>query len=151
MSSMEKSAEAFFGSSAYEEMKQWEQSLKVLFDQLEIWLKPLVAGGVAKITRVTKRKTENPSPDVSVSYSTPMLIINFDRKTAVVDTIGLFVLNTDGRVVLIGDDKRFLMTRSLQPTEHWDTVTYLNIGDQTPSVERPLSEDALAEFLSHFM
>ncbi|MFJ4086124.1 hypothetical protein [Pseudomonas psychrophila] len=160
MSSMENLAEALrlkrekdeaASAPSNEQVQQWEQSLKTLFAQLESWMSPLIESGVAKVRRVTKTKSENPSSDVFVSYEVPMLIIEINHKTAVVDVIGLFVSNTDGRVGLIGDDKRFLISRSLSPTEGWIISTYLNTSDTAPSVERPLSEEALAEALANYL
>lgn len=160
MSSMDRLAEALrlkreqdeaASAPSNERVQQWEQSLKTLFAQLESWLSPLVESGVAKVRRVPQRKSENPSADVFVSYEAQMLIIEINHKTAAVDVIGLFVPNTDGRVVLNGDDKRFLITRSLKPTEGWIIGTYLNFSDTAPSVERPLSEESLAEALGHFL
>ncbi len=160
MSSMENLAEALrlkrekdeaASAPSNEQVQQWEQSLKTLFAQLENWLSPLVESGVATVRRVTNLKSENPSADVFVNYEAPSLIIKLNHKTAVVDVIGLFVTNTDGRVVLAGDDKRFLISRSLNPTEGWIISTYLNLYDTTPSVERPLSEEALAEALANYL
>lgn len=160
MSSMDRLAEALrlkrnedeaASAPGNEQAQRWEQSLKALFAQLEMWLSPLVESGVAKVRRVNKRKSENPSPDVFVSYEAPMIIIEINHKMAVIDVIGLFVQNTDGRVALNGDDKRFLISRSLNPRETWIIGTCLNLSDTAPSVERTLSEEALAEALAHFL
>lgn len=160
MSSMDNLAEALrlkreqdaaASAPANEQAQQWAQALIALFAQLESWISPLVEAGVVKITRHSATKEESPSPGVSVSYEAPMLVLKINRKTAVVQNIGLFVSGTDGRVGLIGDDKRFLISRSLHPTESWSIATYLNISDSVPSSELPLSEESLAEALAHYL
>ncbi|WP_163011252.1 hypothetical protein [Pseudomonas viridiflava] len=161
MSEMDKLAEALRLKKTQEEQasassrelgEEWQQSLQRLFAQLEEWLSPLVAAGVASVkTSLTKKKDERPEPGVLVTYDAPVLVLEINHKTVLIEPIGLFVSGTDGRVMIIGDDKRFLLSRTLKPTESWDISTYLSSFDTTPSVQRSLSSDSLAQAFANFL
>ncbi|ATV20306.1 hypothetical protein CFN58_05470 [Pseudomonas avellanae] len=74
MSEMDKLAEALRLKKTQEEQtsassrelgEEWQRSLQRLFAQLEEWLSPLVAAGVASVkTSLTKKKDERPEPGV---------------------------------------------------------------------------------------
>ncbi|QWA51836.1 hypothetical protein C4C37_09355 [Pseudomonas amygdali pv. lachrymans] len=139
-------------SSSRELAEEWQRSLRELFAQLEEWLRPLVAAGGASVkTSLTKPKDENPEPGVFVTYDAPVLILEINHKTVLIEPIGLFVSGTDGRVMIVGDDKRFLLSRTRNPTESWDISTYLSSFDTTPSVQCSLSRDSLAQAFSNFL
>ncbi|KIQ37341.1 MULTISPECIES: hypothetical protein [Pseudomonas syringae group] len=161
MSEMDKLAEALrlkktqdeqASASSRELVEEWQRSLQKLFAQLEEWLSPLVSAGVASVkASLTKKKDESPGLGVFLTYDAPVLILEINHKTVLIEPIGLFVSGTDGRVVIVGDDKRFLLSRTLKPTESWDISTYLSPFDTTPSVQRSLSEDSLAQAFANFL
>ncbi|KPB98989.1 Uncharacterized protein AC499_6420 [Pseudomonas amygdali pv. lachrymans] len=86
-----------------------------------------------------------------MTYDAPVLILEINHKTVLIEPIGLFVSGTDGRVMIVGDDKRFLLSRTRNPTESWDISTYLSSFDTTPSVQCSLSRDSLAQAFSNFL
>ncbi|MFR0688618.1 hypothetical protein ACLUTX_04440 [Enterobacterales bacterium AE_CKDN230030158-1A_HGKHYDSX7] len=128
----------------------WIESLASLHKDMEKWLQPLISSGVACVASTTVRKSEHPNAEMAGSYDAPVLSVTINGKELKIDSVGRYVVGSQGAVRIKGVSKEVVLVRLIEGgVDQWKIRTRANGGQSTKLHE--LNSDNFAKLLQDFL
>lgn len=104
---------------------RWIQQVRELFDQIEVWLRPLIVGGTVQASRPPRVLTEE---DLG-TYTLQSLLLQLASRKLVLEPVGTMLIGAFGRIEATGPNGTAVLLllntdKTLPPKDRWQSVSW---------------------------
>lgn len=127
----------------------WQEEIISLTSTIEQWIEPLKLEGLVEITRSDVAIREEPTPEISRTYTARQLTLRFGNNVIEVSPVARFCVGSTGRIDLAGFKgwEQVYLTRTAAGTDtHWQLVKKEYQAIRGPERET-FNEDSFAKLL----
>ncbi len=117
---------------------RWIQQVRELFDQIEVWLSPLIVGGTVQVSRPPRILMEE---DLG-TYTVQSLLLQLASRKLVLEPIGTMLIGAFGRIEATGPNGTAVLLllntdKTLPPQDRWQSVSWFISYPSSQFLPRP--------------
>lgn len=125
----------------------WIESVGKPFDDIQVWLDPLVQSDLAQFERGMMDVEEKLPQNRVARYEAPFLVMAINGKAARIVTVGLCFTDSDGAVDFMAREKQYRITRHVGSDVQWMICN----KSEHLGKDVVLNQDSLADAIRHYL